>query len=288
MSNSNSPNNPPTPPNNPNDPFYKIRKAVEDFITFITHDKLANFVQVLPFLLGLIIFISPLALLLKNWYEQTVGVQDNYNKFKTRVCENSKTLVEDRLKIEKNEGGKITVGKTSVVDKKTDINNQLPFSCEYTLLQNNKSAGYREIILEFNPVFSDLMTTVDNTREERIDMKEVCRSQEIIKQMKEKSKNEFNEKNGDKIIPGEPILDENKKDVYPVFQWVCSYRIQRKPGIDSGFQQGNSYMIDLNLDPYCQKRADEDGTKRIKPTHHYYNDPYSLSCADPHSKRKNR
>jgi len=89
----------------------------------------------------------------------------------------------------------------------------------------------------------------------------------------------------DKIIPGDPSLDKTKKDVYPVFQWVCSYEIQRKEENSSDFQQNSFHTIDLYLEPYCENRAAEDGTNRKKPTHHYYNDPYSLYCADPRSKR---
>lgn len=103
-----------------------------------------------------------------------------------------------------------------------------------------------------------------------------------------KRKRIYNETKGDNIIPGEPKLDEKKKDVYPVFQWVCSYQIQTKGENSSGFNQNKPIVddIDLDLEPYCKKRAREDGKKRVKPTHHNYNNPYSLYCANPHSERK--
>jgi hypothetical protein len=283
------PNNPPTPPNNPPPPPNNlcdtVRNLFQDFVHVITHDKLANFIQILPYLVGIVIFLAPIALLIQNWYSNILNSQDLNENFQKQICKNYEILVQERLKIE--EDGNETIGKISPVDNKNRKTNQLPFSCEYTLLKDNKNSGSNSIILEINPLFSDFITTVDKKMEEKIDLKEVCRNKTIIKQMREKSqsKGEYNEAKGDKIIPGDPSLDKTKKDVYPVFQWVCSYEIQRKEENSSDFQQNSFHTIDLKLEPYCEHRAAEDGTNRKKPTHHYYNDPYSLYCADPRSKR---
>ena len=121
--------------------------------------------------------------------------------------------------------------------------------------------------------------------EEKINMKRVCKDETIVSQMKKEAIGQklFDEAAKDSIIPGKPILLD-KKDVYPVFRWVCSYSIKRVKENNSKYGGlREEYQIGLNLDEYCENKAQKEQTKRIKPTHQNYNDPYSLYCTNPTS-----
>ncbi|KYC42458.1 hypothetical protein WA1_21070 [Scytonema hofmannii PCC 7110] len=284
MSNPATPPNPsPTPPNNP---FDIIKKLFKDFLDVITNDRLANFLQILPYLIGIVIFLGPIALLIKNWYSATLNTQDLNEDFKTKVCENYKKLIQNRLDIEGNTNA--SIGKPSIIDNKDDSNiNQLPFSCKYTILEGRTNLGSKEISIELNPLFPDLTNEINKEFEEKVDWQQVCKHETVIKQMEENAIKVgiYNKGKGDKILPGRPELLSTKKDVYPVFRWVCSYEID-KQGEDEGFQGRNTYKIDIKLESYCESKAKNEEIKRIKPTHHNYKDPYSLYCVNPHAKKK--
>lgn len=65
--------NSPTPPKKPLD-------ILRSFFNLITHDKLINFLQILPYLAGLIVFLGPLAFLIQDWYSDTFA-NDTSPKF---------------------------------------------------------------------------------------------------------------------------------------------------------------------------------------------------------------
>lgn len=201
----------------------------------------------------------------------------------SKICDLFKEKVQERLNTEKEENESIGDIKAEE-DKEDREENQLSFYCTYQTLKNGRNSGSKDIYVELNPLFSDLITT--SYDEERINMKGVCKDETIIKQMKEKARNKraYDEAAGDEIKPGKPLLSvEEKKDVYPVFRWVCSYDIKRSKEENGIFRaRGNDY-IDLNLDLYCENKANKEQTERVKPTHHDYNDPYSLYCANPKS-----
>ncbi len=203
----------------------------------------------------------------------------------SKICDLFKGEVQERLNTEKEENE--SIGDIKVEDKEDREGNQLPFYCTYQTLKDGRNSGSKDIYVELNPLFSDLITASYN--EERINMKGVCKDETIIKQMKEKAREKrfYNEAAGDEIKPGKPLLSvEEKKDVYPVFRWVCSYDIKRSKEENGIFRaRGNDY-IDLNLDLYCENKANKEQTERVKPTHHDYNDPYSLYCANPGSPPK--
>lgn len=201
----------------------------------------------------------------------------------SKICDLFKEKVQERLNTEKEENE--SIGEIKAVEDKEDREeNQLSFYCTYQTLKDGRNSGSKDIYVELNPLFSDLITT--SYDEERINMKGVCKDETIIKQMKEKSRSKkiYNEAAGDEIEPGKPFLSvEEKKDIYPVFRWVCSYDIKRQKEGNGIFEGRENPNLDLNLDLYCENKANKEQTKRRKPTHHDYNDPYSLYCANPKS-----
>jgi hypothetical protein len=271
--------NPPTPPKKPsNNPLMNFFSTI---FNLITHPRLANFAQVFPyFILGLGSFFVGLQ---SNTLLPNLNPQDVNNKdFKQKVCENSKSLVEERLGIEERN---VTIGKTSSVDNKNNSNtNNLPFSCEYTLIGGSKKSDTIEISIELNPLFSDLINDINKDFEEKINLKNACTDPTITKQMEERARKNGNYKDGDEIIPKSPKYLEKKKDVYPVFRWVCSYNIKKQGADPNNLKGRDEYTIDFKLEPYCESQAKQKRTNRIKPTHHNYKDPYSLHCVDPHAK----
>ncbi|GAB1543694.1 hypothetical protein NUACC21_63700 [Scytonema sp. NUACC21] len=205
--------------------------------------------------------------------------------YKIKVCKSYEGLVEKRLKIEGNADVSI---ETSFVDNKNTSNiNILRFSCEYKIREGDKNLGSKEISIELNPLFPDLTNEINKGFEEEIDLQQVCQHEEIIQQMEKDATEQgfYKKDNGDRILPGQPVLLETKKDVYPVFRWVCSYEIA-KQGEKYGFQGRNTYNIDIDLEPYCKSISKNKAIKLEKPTHHNYKDPYSLYCVNPHANKK--
>ncbi|NEQ62450.1 MAG: hypothetical protein F6K53_35695 [Moorea sp. SIO4A1] len=277
------PNSSNTPNPNPNSPRQNFFQKLVDIIS---SDKLANLAKTYPLIFNLVAFSATLCtsmfLIIKNMYSD-LSRPDLDEKLKIEICNNYENLVEERLEIEGYEN--VSLDFSPVDNKNNSHKNQLPFYCKYKITEANQNLISKELAIELNPIFTDYHNEINKDYQEKIDWKDVCSDPTITKQMKEQAKVNQWYKDGDDIIPkGAELLDEIKKDVYPVFRWVCSYEIINQQVNNESYEIISEYKIDLNLEPYCESKAKQQKTNRIKPTHHYYKDPYSLYCVDPHYK----
>ncbi|QIR39682.1 serine/threonine protein kinase [Tolypothrix sp. PCC 7910] len=116
-----------------------------------------------------------------------------------------------------------------------------------------------------------------NIDEVKIDMQDVCNSNVIYQDIPEvKEKGIVNiEKKG-------PYYEGEYTDVWPVFRWVCLYRIKPNSGnfpfAVPPAQQQEIKRVGMNLDAYCKMKYPD----KYKASHHDYNDPKSLKCVRPH------
>lgn len=139
------------------------------------------------------------------------------------------------------------------------------------------------MFVEFNPLFPNLIKDIDPKYETRIYWGDVCTHTTIIKQIEAEAKSKgYDKSRGDKIVPMGPKLDQDKKGIYPVFRWVCKYKIQN-PTENPGFAPRDNLSIDIKLEDYCEEKAKQENNGNIKPTHRDYKDPYSLYCVNPHA-----
>ena len=265
--------NRPTPPKKPsNNPLMNFLSTI---FNFITNPRLANFAQIYPFLIPLLTFILGLGLNSSGFFH---SLDSN------KVCKSYEIRVIERLRIEGHEN--ISIETKSFVDNNSNRNQQMPFSCEYTIIEGATKLETKKISIELNPFFPDLINDIDDNFEKKIKMENLCEDETIKKQMEDMSKKteDYKKEKGDKIVPEKPELLKSKKGVYPVFRWVCNYKIITKETQKNNFQTRSEEKIDLNLEEYCiQKAKDEGDTGRVKPTHHNYRDPYSLYCVNPTS-----
>jgi hypothetical protein len=201
----------------------------------------------------------------------------------TQICNLFNDKIKERLELEKE--GNESIGNISAVkDEENKDKQQLPFNCNYEIKKDNKLSNSKSISVEMNPLFTDFIT--ESYDEEKINMKGVCKDDKIRSQMEQEAvtKRTYDKAAKDEIVPGKPILLDTRKDVYPVFRWVCSYSIKRLQENRSKYgRTTEEYTIGLNLEEYCESKARKEQTERTKPTHHNYNDPYSLYCANPTS-----
>ncbi|BAZ23213.1 hypothetical protein NIES4073_41010 [Kalymmatonema gypsitolerans NIES-4073] len=277
--------NRPTPPKKPsNNPLIKFLSTI---VNFITNPRLANFAQIYPFLIpslvGLITFILGLN---SSGFFHSFNPQDK--DFQKQVCQTYEKNVTKRLQLEgKVEGKTYDWIETSFEDNKNNSDkNLLPFSCEYTIIKGTTELESKKNSIELNPLFPDLINDINDDFEKEIKMENVCDHETIKKQMEELStdKGDYKKENGDRIVPGKPEFLTSKKEVYPVFRWVCNYKIIKKQTRQKPILTRSEDKIDLRLEDYCiQKAKDEGNTGRVKPTHHNYRDPYSLYCVNPTS-----
>lgn len=87
--------------------------------------------------------------------------------FKMKVCGNYQKLVLERLKIEGDENE--TISKIAPIDNKNNSSiSQLPFSCDYTVIEGTKNLGSKEISIELNPLFPDLTNDINKEFEEKL------------------------------------------------------------------------------------------------------------------------
>ncbi|BAY07460.1 serine/threonine-protein kinase [Calothrix sp. NIES-2098] len=116
-----------------------------------------------------------------------------------------------------------------------------------------------------------------NDNEVAINMRDVCQSNIIYQDIPEiKQIGIIN------IQKLGPHYEDEFTDVWPVFRWVCLYKIKSKR---SGYQfevpasdRNATKRVGMDLDAYCRwKYPDKD-----KASHHDYNDHNSLRCVRPH------
>ncbi|MFK0732400.1 MAG: hypothetical protein ACFKPT_00180 [Gloeotrichia echinulata GP01] len=250
----------------------------------VTNDRIANFLSIYPVLANLFVVATPIVLLtLPGWISSILNAQIN-SDYKKKICEDSKSLVEERLKLEKKLTTIATIDRIFPEDK-TVQKFRLPFSCKYMISQNQNNSVVQEIYLEITPLFTDLTQDISNDYEEKIDFEQVCKHPTIKKQMETAATKEryYDPNRKDEILPGYPeLLFEDKKQVYPVFRWRCTYDI-KKQGENSPFKLITKHKIDIRLEDYCEDKSKNKSIKRLKPTHHHYKDPYSLYCVNPHA-----
>ncbi len=265
--------NHPTPPQRPsNNPLINFLSTI---FNFITNSRLANFAQIYPFLIPLLLALATIIGIVGLDLKASFAILNS-----NQICKIYEIQVRERLRIEGHEN--ISIETKSFVDKNSNINQWLPFSCEYTIIENTTTLGSTKISIELNPLFPDLINDIDSNFEEEIKMDSVCAHETIKEQMEFWSREKGHYKEGDKIVPGKAELLKSKKGLYPVFRWVCNYEIITQETQQNGLQARTDHNIDLKLEKYCEKKAEENGKGRIKPTHHNYKDPYSLYCVKPY------
>lgn len=216
--------------------------------------------------------------------EEILNLQPICKLFEDKVKE---SIEIERLEKEEKQGNIRITDIFTEKNKNISTNKQqLLSNCSYKAEDKNGNSFDKSVKLEVTPLFTESSNNT-NFNEEKIDLTKVCKHRTIKEQMKKIAieTNQFND--GDEIIPGEISYKDNLKDVYPAFRWLCSYSI-KKPNTSG---QTSDYIIipgrvkiGLDLDIYCKERAKSRETRREKPTHKNYKDPYSLYCVNPHSK----
>ncbi|MBD2338332.1 serine/threonine protein kinase [Calothrix sp. FACHB-156] len=116
-----------------------------------------------------------------------------------------------------------------------------------------------------------------NIDEVKIDMQDVCNSNLIYQDIPE-----VQEKGIVNIEKKGSYYEGEYTDVWPVFRWVCLYRIKPNAGnfpfaVPPAKQQ-EIKRVGMNLDAYCKMKYPD----KYKASHHDYNDPKSLKCVRPH------
>ncbi len=115
-----------------------------------------------------------------------------------------------------------------------------------------------------------------NKSQAQINMNDVCQQDLVYKDALEVQ-------NGisiDKIVKIGPEYKKELDDVWPVFRWVCLYKVKEKN--QSRFirisPEKDVVKKGIDLDAYCNYKYPND---KIKASHHNYNDPNSLFCVRP-------
>ncbi|BAY31929.1 serine/threonine protein kinase [Nostoc carneum NIES-2107] len=129
------------------------------------------------------------------------------------------------------------------------------------------------------PILQKIITdrANQNTNEVKIDLQDVCNSNLIYQDIPEAQLDgiENIEKKG-------PYYEDEYTDVWPVFRWVCLYRLKPTPGnypfAVPAPKQHEIKRVGMNLDAYCKMKYPD----KYKASHHDYNDPNSLKCVRPH------
>lgn len=256
----------------PNSPIFNLINS-----TFFAH-YLNNNPFIANFLIFLIVLLSS-----GNLYQIFINNKISDLTFQNELCKNNKELIEKDLKIREKSSIKSVVPRAVADNNNTEF---LPFHCEYSIELENKQSS-EKIYLRPSPVFSKYINEDYKNNGTQMDMNDVCQHPTIQDQMKKDAKNNHNydEKKGHIIKPGKPEILENKSYAYPVHRWVCHYSIQGQGKIQSSSLIGGSdYRIDLDLVPYCKKRASDEGKKSVVPHYQNYDNPYSFYCTDPYSR----
>ncbi|MBW4556161.1 MAG: hypothetical protein KME59_09500 [Trichormus sp. ATA11-4-KO1] len=253
----------------------------------INNPFFAHYLKNHPFIANSLIF---LIILLSggNLYQILINNKISDLEFQTQVCQNNQKLIEEHLAI-KEEASNINILPQVIVDNNSNIN-FLPFYCEYSIEINNKKYS-EQIYLRRSPIFAEYINEAYHKNEIKMNMIDVCQHPIMKEQMKldAKSNHFYDEKKGDIIKAGKPEILKEKTYVYPVHRWVCHYSIQRPvKGVGSHLISRHYSKIDLDLKPYCSKKASDEGRNFVEPHYHDYDNPYSFYCTDPYSRPDSR
>ncbi|MDZ8257018.1 hypothetical protein [Nostoc sp. ChiQUE01b] len=254
------------------------------YFKFINSTFFAHFLSNHPFIANLLIFLI-VFLTSGNLYQNFIISRISDSTYQNKICQETIKLIEEELEIKK-KSGTVTGSYKAFEDSKNV--NLLPFSCEYSIEEENKNISKKEIYLRYTPVFGEYINEEYNKKraDKKMEMNEVCKHSTIVVQMEKYAKDNslFDKSKGDTIKPGRAEILTNKPHAYPVHRWVCHFSVSKKTKeVKPSLGGGNDYMIDLNLEPYCRIKASEDNNKFTVPHYRDYDNPYSFYCTNPFS-----
>ena len=195
------------------------------------------------------------------------------------VLENNPQLLQENYK-------SITLNSFNLeayMEETQDRNNNPYIKCKFTKKQekNNQDEKEKEFIFYTNltgSYYKDLNISSFNDRQEPVDFNNVCNNKVVINNHRFKIKTKLNNKDllNNSIKPLRALLKEDEdefRNVWPVFRWVCEYEIITRDGEKFGDNK-HTEGIELGTD-YCPQR-----NKNYKAFYERYDDPFSWYCAD--------
>ncbi len=160
-------------------------------------------------------------------------------------------------------------------------------------LNNNNNIIVRNSILIIGAIsttcggiifFSPVSNNYQEVKIQEIDLQVLCANPSIyLPKLQEEgySETEYN------ILDEGAVLLEGEKvqNIYPVFRWVCEYKLTRKNQLpenesrQAGEGRAMNFQTSLNMDEdFCQRRFGEMNLN--KATYHDHNDPHSWHCTN--------